>query len=364
MAAFLLRMIPASLVYGTVDVMAWERYARVVNADKLHFYALTHVNWPPVIPWLCYFIKILSDLTALPFSTLIKIPSVTADCIVAVLIHKQAERISAPRESALAVSFLYALNPVSVLITSVHGQFDPLVILFCFLAWSLFEGHKKRTWLSALCLGIGIAMKGFPVILLPLFLRRLSNTKERLIYSSLALAPVALLFLPYLIVTPMPILRNVLRYSSRIGNWGYPLLAEIFNKRMHSRLLEEFIAASASYGKYILLWGLIVFYWLDRSHTLLESVVSLFALFYTLTSGFGFQYLVWIIPFAIIEGNFPMKWYTLAATLWLIVSYAQIISPSFYASAVGLIGERTFWQAGVFFSLASWMACLFYLIRR
>ena len=90
----------------------------------------------------------------------------------------------------------YALHPVAILVVGFHGQFDSvaLLALVCALRW-LDRGLRDR---SALALAAGIALKSFPVLVLPFALLFVpGGGRARFRYALLATVPVALLLLPF-----------------------------------------------------------------------------------------------------------------------------------------------------------------------
>jgi Gpi18-like mannosyltransferase len=336
---------------------------------KWCFYSVSSkLNYPPLFSWILYAIQLLSNLTGVSFSTLIKLPSILADCFISILIYQSSLRSGAKEKAAMAYGFFYALNPVSVLITSVHGQVDSLIILFCFLAWFFYEfkQDKKSIYLSAICLSIAISLKGFPVVLLPLFLIKLQTKKDRLVYAALAIFPTILSFIPYLAVAPMPTLKAILGYSPRPGNWGYTLVLAILYNHLPIAFVESLQKMAKFYGNILLLVSLLLFYkYTVKKFNLLNSIVSLFALFYALTAGFGLQYLVWIVPFAILNKEFPIKLYTLFASLWLLISYSTVIFSKDYCSwVITIINALAFWKMAVISSLLTWGVCMIWTFKK
>ena len=121
------------------------------------------------------------NLPALGFAVWVKLPVLAADvAIVALLVHwgRRSEMGTLP-------AWIYALHPISLLITGFHGQFDPIALFFTLLA--LFWHQQQRLDRSALALAMGIATKSFPVLLLPFFLVRSTSLKSGARFLLLAL---------------------------------------------------------------------------------------------------------------------------------------------------------------------------------
>ena len=366
---FLVRVIPAFAVYGTSDVNAWRIFADYLQSGPfLGLYEAVHPNYPPLVPVISYLALLVSDLTGLPFWGLVKLPSIAADCLTACLIYRGLLNSGRTEKGALLAAALFVLNPVSILVTSVHGQYDPFTMLFCALAWYQYEfGERPRgTRLSALLLGIAILAKNFPAILLPLFLLREEKNRDRLVYAAIACLPAALSLLPFLLVTPDAILGNVGAYSSRFGHWGYMLLLGVLHNHSGLAFIAGMKPLGSAYGKYLLVacLGLYYFRTARKKRPLLDDIISLFLVFYCLTAGFGIQYLVWIVPFAALRGERKFGYYTLFSGLWMIFWYLPFISGRFYSFVSGISGDALFWKAATAFSLLSWLTCIAWLIER
>src|SRR5262249_9744867 len=147
-------------------------------------------NWPVLWIYACAAAVLVHDATGLPFSTLVKLPPIGADACIAVLLFWTALRQSVPNRAAALMGLAYALNPVSILITGYHGQFDALMLAPTVLAWSIWTAplrphtpnpHPQASpclsradlVASGLALGIGVWFKPVPLVLLPVMLPRL-----------------------------------------------------------------------------------------------------------------------------------------------------------------------------------------------
>ena len=74
--------------------------------------------------------------------------------------------------------------------------------------------YNTRLYLSALFLGVAIAIKPNPVMLIPLFLfYKNLNLKQRITYLILVLTPLALTLFPFLGQNPQLVLSRILSYS-------------------------------------------------------------------------------------------------------------------------------------------------------
>jgi hypothetical protein len=323
--AILVRLVPAALAFGTSDVMAWQLLGQLLLNGE-NFYATQLHNWPVLWIYFAGGAVLAHDVTGLPFSTLVKLPPIAADACIAALLCRVGTRTG---------GLIYALHPVSVLITGYHGQFDSLMLAPTLLAWHIFESwHGRRRLVgSALTLGLGIWFKPVPLLLLPVLLPRLGTWRERATYSLLAVAPAGVGTLPYFIMWPEDVAANFFGYSSWFGQWGYPVVWMVVEFVRNgtipwwlpdpdhiSRPLQWMYAA----GRYVLAVALATTWWLTfrRRLNVLHSIIATLAAFYFATSGFGVQYLLWIVPFAIAARDRWLWPFTVAATGFLVVAYS------------------------------------------
>jgi len=323
--AIVVRLVPAALAFGTSDVMAWQLLAQLLLNGE-NFYATQLHNWPVLWIYFAGGAWLAHDATGLPFSTLVKLPPIAADACIAALLCRVGTRTG---------GLIYALHPVSILITGYHGQFDSLMLAPTVLAWHIFESWcgRRRLIGSALALGLGIWFKPVPLLLLPVLLPRLVTWRERAAFSLLAVAPAGVGTLPYFLMWPEDVAANFLGYSSWFGQWGYPVVWMVVefvrngtvpwwlpDPEHVSRPLQWMYAA----GRWVLVAALASTWWLTyrRGLDVLHSIIATFAAFYFATSGFGVQYLLWIVPFAIAARDRWLWPFTVAATGLLVVAYA------------------------------------------
>jgi hypothetical protein len=124
------------------------------------------------------------------------------------------------RTSSVYAAAILLLNPISVLVTGYHVQFDNFAILLGLLSWQVFSSgrdHRSLLLASAL-LGASLTTKHiFSIFLawLP-FLYSVRTPSQRLAYGAIACALFATSFIPWLgdPTSRAGILANVLRYVS------------------------------------------------------------------------------------------------------------------------------------------------------
>ena len=333
--AILVRAVPATLLFGTIDVRIWETLAPLPLSGE-NFYATGLHNWPPLWIYLLAGLWLVHGATGLPFPFLFKLPPIGADACIAVLLYRVGlHRRWGSRRATLA-GLAYALHPVSVLISGYHGQFDSLMVAPAFLAWYgwAFWTGRRRLLGSGLALGLGIWFKAVPLVLLPVFLPRLATWRDRLAYGALAVGPAALGTLPYFVLWPSDVIHTFFGYSSWFGQWGYPLLwmlVEFLQEGLvpapapHPDYVSPPLRLIHSLGRWLLLIALGATWWYTwhRGLGALPSILATFAVFYFVAGGFGLQYLVWIVPFALAARDRWVWPYTVAATAAQLAAYVM-----------------------------------------
>lgn len=98
------------------------------------------------------------------FYFLLKQPPIVGDVCVGWLLFRAGERWTSSRETAMHLLRYWMFFPYTIIITAVWGQFDSIVVALL-LTFLLVERRTGRI----LSLGLGVTLKWFPVILLPLY---------------------------------------------------------------------------------------------------------------------------------------------------------------------------------------------------
>jgi hypothetical protein len=231
----------------------------------------------------------------------VKLPVVAADLL---LVAVLAAAAGAGRASPKA-PWLYAVHPVSLLVGGVHGQFDALPLAFLLLAVELLRRGRRDG--SALALAAAIATKSFPVLALPfLALGARASWRSAARYAALALAPGALLLLPFAIADLASLRRELFAYGGiadfgwtgvlRGGEW----LATGALPRSEARFWP--LASSLSKALFLAAWaGLVVAVTRGRlrlgvERAILATMLAFCALYGLLSA----QYLLWAVPFGLL----------------------------------------------------------------
>jgi hypothetical protein len=291
LVAFCLRLAVLLLTSGAgYDITSYHLQAASVFQHRNVYLFTDRYPYPPVWVWLVALAQWAATLTALPFVFLVKVPAVVGDCLIVVLLR---------RSKGMGAAYFYALNPVSVLISAGHGQFDGLVLALVLLAWVLLRSVRLFSWpWAALALGGAIALKGYPVLFLPALLIHVSTNRRRFMAIGLALLPLVLAVLVYGarfgFVGQM--LSNILLYSSS-PYFGWSFLVAFVLKIIAPASVTPVLTPLGFVARAALLAFACYLPWRWRAWPVERLWLVTLLAFYALAPGISVQYLLWAVPF-------------------------------------------------------------------
>jgi hypothetical protein len=376
MAAALLIRVAAALLSDRVvaDVLRYHKVAsHVLDVSWNPYLAPRLYPYPAAWIWIEVAAEWLARHAGLPFALAVKIPVVFADAALAGLLAGWVrDRRAAGLEGAAAwAGWAYALHPVAVLVSGFHGQFDAAALLALLYALRTLErGHSDR---SALALAAGIALKSFPVLVLPFLLLFLPDARARVRYVLLAVVPVLLLLAPFALADPAALRRELLAYAG-VADFGWIGALRAVRAAISGHLLR---AGAEQWGALIpvsklafvlaagALWWATAVRWLrwGREASAL-GVLLAFQVFYGALSA---QYLLWPVPLALLLGERLTALHAAAATVALVGFYVLLapgvltpaevpLMPAAVAQALWVGGTTLVWLVS-----AAW---LIGLVRR
>ena len=299
------------------------------------------------------------------FAVNVKLPVLAADlAIVALLAHAAALGAAAP-----VAAWLYAVHPVSVLVGGAHGQFDAIPLAFLLAAVLLVERGRRDA--SALALAAGIATKSFPVLALPLLaLSGGASARSFVRYALLALVPGALLLLPFAALDPEALRRELFGYGG-IADFGWTGVmrgAEWMATGVLPRSEARFwpLAATVSRELFLVAWAaLVLAFATGRLRLPVRRAVLLVLLAFTVLYGLqSAQYLLWLVPLALLRPDPAVAAHAAAASAGLVGFYAFLAPGVLWpagiaADTLGVAGKL--WLFGSATTLAvsvAWLGAL------
>lgn len=151
----------------------------------------------------------------------LRLPAVAGDLAVSVLACIMAGRGAAGeaggwnRRAGLAAGLAWALNPLAALLSAGHGQFDGLALALLLGAALCLQAPRRQGaagW-AALCFAGAVALKTWPLALLPVFLAGLETARTRWRFALAALGAPLLLLAPWLWTDGAAAVASHLAYS-------------------------------------------------------------------------------------------------------------------------------------------------------
>jgi len=325
--------------------------------------------YPPLFVFVESATVILSNFLGGSFHVLIKLWPNLADILITLLIFKFLRREKVEPIPAALWSLVYILNPVTIIISSAHGQFDSIVSLLVILSIYLLTDPAKKysRFLSPVILGIAISFKANPAMILPVFLlfgkRSLS---ERARFLLLTCITIGIIFVPFLLLNFKATLSSVFGYSG-VSDFGYAAVLRALWYQINAEywLPQAGDLLSASKISFLLGASLLVILTAGKDN-LIKGCLLIYLLFLTVFSGQSAQYSLWVLPLGII---LRQKWiftYSFAA-LFAYFGFYLFFAPELllgqYFQIVGGFFQPEYMTIYFFGNLMLWAATLIWFIK-
>ncbi|MEV5408486.1 hypothetical protein AB0K60_06565 [Thermopolyspora sp. NPDC052614] len=271
----------------------------------------------PTIPY----VYALLLWTGIPWEWAGRLVTVVCDVILIPLVGKLAGG-----EKASLRAFQYACNPLAVLVASVHGQVEPVSLVFGVAAFVVARNARterpvRNAILAGLLMGLALCAKSWPIWLVPgmlLFLPTLPTSPGPRVGSptllgrayayayasrARAYALVATGVAPIFFLVTLPIgagtalseIPEVIRIIGDVrpivGEWGWTAIAVDGQWTLDAGL--------ARIGQYLIYGTLLVVLFLWRKADPIDLTTALLLAFMVVTPRLGAQYLLWFMPFLV-----------------------------------------------------------------
>ena len=370
-AGILIRLVLVFTSHGEAyDMGSFNDVRLALEHDWLHVYRdvnpgahTFHWPYPPAyFPWVAFADAIKGSV--LSFDRLIRLPAVAADAALAWLLATELSRRAGQRV-ALAAAALVAFGPAFVIISGYHGQIDSVAILPAVAAALLWERAAEsgrvgslrvdRALAAGALIGLAGAIKTVPIVMVLALAPSARGWREAARLFGAAAAVLVVTLSPFLIADASAV-RHLTKYGGVPGAGGLSLLVQPDLARFW---LTGPVAANGATR------------WLSNHQTDVNAIVflALAALFavrrpgvmraaailwlavWAFGTGFFFQYLVWGLPFLILDRHLRAAALLQAAALvpmllfylgpWhrelVVVVYAAIMLALWLAWCVGLL---------------------------
>lgn len=297
-----LRLYLAATSAGSTDVRRWEYFTRLAtDGDYRTIYFTDKPIWNQPAPALLILhgVAVLERATGWSFAFTFRLIPSLADLGNLLLIYGLARRRWGPW-GAVGAASCHALSPAAITIAGFHGNTDPIMVFFILLGIWLFD---RRPILACTFLGLGLGVK-YPAALVLLALG-LAFARSSAMAAATALAAI----LPFAVISWFfvhPFLgrafHNIADYASEPGAWGLGHLRTMLGASIPA--LAPLLDALLSAGRLLIVTGAagtaLVNRFSQRLDPRQQATLAL-SFFYVFAPAFGVQYVVWILPFFILE---------------------------------------------------------------
>ncbi len=339
------------------DLASYHIQAQSVFGHRNVYLFTDRYPYPPVWVWLVSLAQWTANVSNLPFTWFVKAPGIAGDCLIVALLWRRAGGWAA---------LFYACNPVSLLITAGHGQFDGLVMALVVAAWVLATGEQRHAYYwAALALGGAIALKGYPVLFLPPLIFAASSLRQRVLVTGLATLPllVALVVYGSLFGWVQAMFSHVLGYSS------YPY----FGWALYVDVLLKLLLPAASFKAVLGLLSLVAraallifigwLIWWGRRWPLERLWLALALAVYALAPGIAVQYFLWALPLLALVDRKGGMIYTVLSFVAMALFYLTQEPGAFpVGTTLARTVPQSLWLSGyVLMNLPWWLMCLWLL---
>ena len=312
-----LKIYCAATTYGTNDTGLFHLYGQAIYEAGLEetYKASQHFNHTPPLAIFLALLYWLSKTFAWSYPLLLRLPGIAADVVSALVVWKLIARDFRGRISPAWAS-LFALNPVSFMVSGYHGNFDSVLAMFVLL--STYCAFRDRVDLCALFFAFAIDLKIAALLLSPVFFFYWFGRDKSCRFLLLMAGLLAPFWIVPLINYPALVFHNVFGYGSYWGIWGitywlrqtgYPpfYLVSFYDLSPIQNHVMTLLKITAAGGIILLAW---------RSSRLAASsifatVSYAFAIFFTFAPGVLLHYLAWPSCLALFHAR---RWYLVLLT--------------------------------------------------
>lgn len=275
------------------DVASYFQTAgRLVAAgrDPLTQQSQSQWNFLPLMP----FVFAVEQRLGLTWELAGKLAPVLADVAITLLLGRLALGPDAGR-----VPLLYALCPIPILVTGLHGQIEPVSLALGL--GGLLLARRQHPAGSGALVGLAVATKTWPVLLALGPLRETRPSRWwRLVLAAAAVLVALLLSIPLFLHDSLQAAVSVLtNYRSFVGVWGWTAILDVYQHtgRAYAGPGIDPIQHVGTVLTVVAVAAAAVCFWRAGAVVLTAAVLLAFLV---VTAGFGVQYLLWPIPYVLL----------------------------------------------------------------
>jgi Gpi18-like mannosyltransferase len=307
----------ASTTYGTNDTGLFQLYGQALYEAGLEetYKASQHFNHTPALSIVLVGLYWLSKTFGWSFPLLLRLPGIAADVVTSLVLWRLVSK-QMPAHLSPVWLCLFALNPVSFMVSGYHGNFDSVIAMFVFLA--AYYSFRERIDLSSLFFALAVHVKVAPLILAPAFFFFWYGRGKGLRFLVATTCLLLSLWTVPLIQYPALLLQRVFGYGSYWGIWGitywlretgYPAfyLVSFYGLNAIQNAIMTFLKIVVAAGILVLAW--------KRARlgpaSIFATLSYSFAIFFTFAPGVLLHYLAWPSCLTLLHAR---KWYLVLLT--------------------------------------------------
>lgn len=207
---------------------------------------------------------------------------------------------------------IYALNPITIIVTIIHGQIDSIPLFFLLLGLVFY--FKKRLVYSVLNISFAVCVKTWPILFItPLF----KKSKSKFLFVLIPLIPLIFTFIHSILFNPsfFEIVSRVKNYRGVFGEWGISKLILFLSGSPLPPAIEQFI-------RRLFIVSFILFSVLRDDLKTLRSILISMLFFLSFTPTFGIQWIFWLVPFVLIVKPKLWKSFLVVGSVYLTFGFA------------------------------------------
>jgi hypothetical protein len=308
-----LRALPAGT--WSADLSDWQYVIQLMRKGENPYNVTTFLNWPPLWMQMLYVFGHVSAATHRSVIRVIQLFLIALEAIVTFIVYVLLSAHWNINRAWLIVVIGLVIDPVAIILTVIHGNFDLIVALAVILfLWSLTSWsrhHRPDDWLLAcLFLGVGILAKVTPLVLVPLLAVdwRLTGWRTRVLGLALLIGPVVLGMSVIFTLGPHEVIANVIRYRSMAGSFGITGIINAIHWPVHSFVGYSPAGAGVYTAAFLVVFAVVELLVLalccapsvPADVDLAAMCAALLVMVPTLGPGFATQYAWWWLPVIVI----------------------------------------------------------------
>ena len=372
LAAFVAKVLIALNTFGSNDVAAFYIFARSLHDHGLEWTYRNGVPWGsnlPVFnhpPLTAYYLELIGNLSSngfcrtygFTFPFFLRLPGIIADMVVVWILSRVSATSGALRVPAWALA-LFALSPVSLMVSGFHGNTDPVMVMFLVVA--AYTALRSRPVLCGIFFALSCQIKIVPLLFFPIFFFFWFSKQAALRFAISWVVVTIALWIQPLLLFPGLFARNVLSYGSYWGCWGITYLLRLTRYSEFNVIGFVKLPAAASLVAAFLKTSIAVIVmvigWRRRqlnATTMTRSIAYAWLVFFALSPGFCSYYLVWLAPFVVLLSPAFYALLTAATSIFLFIFYDTLAGGLPWHMAVGKFSDPARFNLIAPWSLWAW----------